>query len=235
MSESELYAPVRTFFQARGFTVRGEVRNCDVVAVRGEFIAIIEMKKSFNIEVVYQALERASYGHECYIAVPEPTSRRRRGRFQTPTSSAENLCRRLGLGLLVVRDGVAHLMQAPGDAIGRPTFNRARGARLMHEFSRRTGDHNVGGTTRVRRVTAYQEDCLRLAVLCSQAETREITPADGRAAGISNAAAILRDNHYAWFRRVSFGRFTLTIAGEAAMVEYAHVIAPVATETEAAS
>jgi hypothetical protein len=32
--ESDLYAPVRDFLAAQGYTVRAEVKHCDVVAVR---------------------------------------------------------------------------------------------------------------------------------------------------------------------------------------------------------
>ncbi|MEK4044068.1 DUF2161 family putative PD-(D/E)XK-type phosphodiesterase [Paenibacillus sp. FSL H8-0048] len=37
------------------------------------------------------------------------------------------------------------------------------------------------------------------------------------------AAAILQKNYYAWFFRVQRGRYTLTAAGQAALIEYARV------------
>mgnify|MGYP003694599451 CR=1 FL=1 len=33
--ESDLYAPVKALLEGQGYVVKGEVRGCDVVAVRG--------------------------------------------------------------------------------------------------------------------------------------------------------------------------------------------------------
>ena len=66
MKESELYAPLKGKFEKLGYSVRGEVKNCDLVAEKdGRFVAV-EMKTSFNLKLVYQALERRKLAEEVY-------------------------------------------------------------------------------------------------------------------------------------------------------------------------
>ena len=44
--ESDLYAPVKALLEGQGYVVKGEVRGCDVVAVRGrEPPVIVELKR----------------------------------------------------------------------------------------------------------------------------------------------------------------------------------------------
>ncbi|MFK8016451.1 MAG: hypothetical protein AB8G17_13545, partial [Gammaproteobacteria bacterium] len=45
MLETDLYAPVKTLLEQQGYTVKGEIGKCDVVAVRGEEPpVIVELK-----------------------------------------------------------------------------------------------------------------------------------------------------------------------------------------------
>ena len=48
--ESDLYAPVKALLEGQGYVVKGEVRGCDVVAVRGgEPPVIVELKRAFGL------------------------------------------------------------------------------------------------------------------------------------------------------------------------------------------
>ena len=49
--ETELYAPLKAFFEERGYEIKSEVRHCDLVGYRPESDEplIVEMKKSFNL------------------------------------------------------------------------------------------------------------------------------------------------------------------------------------------
>ncbi len=50
MKESDLYIPLKQFLEAQGYKVKGEVGQCDVLAVRGEEEPIIiELKLSLNL------------------------------------------------------------------------------------------------------------------------------------------------------------------------------------------
>ena len=61
--ESDLYAPVKALLEGQGYSVKGEVLGCDVVAVRGkELPVIVELKQTFGIGLVLQGVKKP---HEC--------------------------------------------------------------------------------------------------------------------------------------------------------------------------
>jgi hypothetical protein len=97
-------------------------------------------------------------------------------------------------------------------------------ARLLGEFVRRTGDHNIGGTTRRPRVTAYREDALACAALL--ARNGSMKAANVRdAAGVQTASLILRNDVYGWFEKVDRGIYDIAPAGRLALEHYADVLA----------
>ena len=50
MRETDLYPPVKAFLEAQGYTVKGEVEGCDVVALRGdEPPVVVELKTAFSL------------------------------------------------------------------------------------------------------------------------------------------------------------------------------------------
>ena len=53
--ETDLYEPVRRFLEEEGYTVQAEVKGCDVAAVKNGHLVIVELKKAFNLRLVYQA------------------------------------------------------------------------------------------------------------------------------------------------------------------------------------
>jgi hypothetical protein len=97
--ETTLYFPVKRFLEKLGFEVKGEIRGCDVVAVREgapSFVVVSELKLSFNLELVLQGVDRTSACDEVWLAVRATT----RGRERDPR--VRKLCRLLGFGLLGV-------------------------------------------------------------------------------------------------------------------------------------
>ena len=129
-SETELYLPVKAYFEERGFKVRAEVRNCDLAAVKEDSLVIVELKTSFNLELVLQGVERQQICAAVFLAVPRPrnmqTSRWRR---------ILRLCRALGLGLLTVS---AHgLVEAVCQPLGQaPRQNRREKKLLLRPLGR---------------------------------------------------------------------------------------------------
>ena len=85
------------------------------------------------------------------------------------------------------------------------------------------GDPNLGGQTRVKRVTAYRQDALRCA---GYLRTHGISKAAAVALGaeVPAAARLMRADHYGWFERVERGVYTLTPKGQAALDEYASTV-----------
>src|SRR5438105_2626002 len=92
--ESDLYAPVKSLLEEQGYSVKGEVRGCDVVGVRGsEPLVIVELKRVFGLGLVLQGVDRLALSDAVYLAV---------GTWPKKLRNVKKLCRRLGLGLMVV-------------------------------------------------------------------------------------------------------------------------------------
>ena len=218
MPESDLYVPLKCAFQAQGYTVFGEVNCCDLVARRGDELLIVEMKRAFNLELVFQGLDRQRVSPNVCLAIEAPRRmerKRRRGMLR--------LCRRLGLGLIAVhqRQGMAEvwLQPAPRDL----RTDRRRKRQLLSEIDRRSGDFNTGGCTGQKIVTAYREEALRIArqlKLNGPSKVRNLA----KDAESTKAGSILLNNYYGWFERVNRGVYKLTEQGTAALETYARVL-----------
>jgi hypothetical protein len=220
MREADLYAPLKAYLSAQGYTVKAEVGVCDLMARRGdEAPVVVEMKLTFSLALIMQGVARLGLVDLVYLAVPVSSDKGWALRYRDIVA----LCRRLGLGLLAVDVGqgtvAAHLDPGPY----APRKNPVRAGRLLREFERRVGDPNVGGTTRTQRMTAYRQDALRcLAHLAAQPAS---PAAVAKATGVGKAAALLRADHYGWFERVARGIYTLTPKGQAALAEHQGTIA----------
>ena len=83
MSETSLYPAVKRFLEAASFDVKGEVKDCDIVAVRaaeGLTLTIVEMKLGFTLDLLLQVTDRMRAADEVWLAVPAT----RRGRDRDP-------------------------------------------------------------------------------------------------------------------------------------------------------
>ena len=218
MKEADLYPDLKAFLEAQGYEVKAEIGACDILALRGaEPPVVVEMKLSFSLALVLQGVARQALFDTVYLAVPAP----KKG-WPARYKDIVALCRRLGLGLLVVAPGVgveAHLDPGPY----QPRRNTVRAGRLLREFQRRLGDPNQGGTTGIKRMTAYRQDALRCACALVDGPMKGATVA--KATGVTRATTLMRDDHYGWFDRVDKGVYALTQKGLAALTENAAEIA----------
>ena len=215
--ESDLYPPVKALLERQGYEVKGEVGAADLVARRGqEPPVIVELKLRFALTLFHQAVRRLSVTEAVYIAVPRPTGRTARRVLKDNLA----LCRRLGLGLMTVReDGRVEVHCDPGPYA--PRQNKKAAARLLREFDRLEGDPNDGGATRHGIVTGYRQDALRCAACLAQlgaSRGRDVV----KATGVKVATRIMRDNHYGWFEKVSTGVYALTDQGREGLVHWAY-------------
>lgn len=221
-AESDLYAPVKAFLQGLGFTVRGEVGRCDVLAVLDDTMIAVELKLTFGLPVLYQALHRQRSVDLVYVAVAVPEGRTARRNWDSQVPDAIRLCRMIGIGLLSIRNDDVTVHAEPGPY--QPRRERKARAKLLSEFMRRTGDHNLGGTSKRPRVTAYREDALACAsLLAANAVMKPSAVRD--AAGVPKAGLILRANVYGWFEKRGPGLYGITPAGQAALEQFAGVVA----------
>ena len=213
--ESDLYPPLKAFFQARGLEVKGEIGAADLVAMGGAVPVIVEMKLKFSLALYHQAIARLALTPEVFVAVPRPEGAAARRMLAENTA----LCRRLGLGLIVVRerDQFVEVLAEPGPYA--PRVSKRRKVKLEAEFARRQGDPNAGGATRHGLVTGYRQDALRCAAyLAEYGEARGAAVA--RDTGVPVATRIMADNHYGWFSRLRPGVYGVTEAGRKGLADW---------------
>lgn len=214
--ETEIYTPIKDYMEERGYTVRSEVRDCDLTAVKDEQLVVIELKTRFNLELVLQGVDRLRLCPDVYLAIPRPpNSRVLRWR------RILRLCRALGLGLMTVSPrGLVEVVCSPEVQTPRPSSRERK--LVLQEIAQRSGDYNVGGSRGRPLVTAYREQALQVAKAVQDGLQR---PRDIVAAtGIDKAPSILQRDHYQWFERVEKGVYCLSSRGHQALQEYADVL-----------
>jgi hypothetical protein len=209
--ETALYLPVKRFLEKLGFAVKGEIGGCDLVALSGSdppIVVIGELKLSFNLELVLQAVDRAGAADEIWLAARMSLN----GKGRESDARYRNLCRRLGFGMLGVtaRGDVEVLVKPPTAAPRRDPRKRSR---LVAEHQRRIGDPAMGGSTRAPIMTAYRQQALACACALSAGpqKVRDLRK------DFPDAGKILLHNVYGWFDRAERGVYELTDAGRAAL------------------
>lgn len=212
--ETSLYGAVKRHLEDLGFAAKGEIGGCDIVAIRVQddpFLVIVEMKLSFTLELVLQAVDRLPMADEIWLAVRASTQGRDRD------GRVGKLCRLLGFGLLRVSaaSGRVEILAEPGPY--RPRPNARRRSRLVEEHQRRQGDPASGGSTRQPIMTAYRQRALACAAALDAGPQAVRT----LRAAAPDAAAILLRNVYGWFTREQRGIYRLTPAGQAALARWA--------------
>ncbi len=212
--ETQLYLPVKSFLETAGYVVKGEIGGCDLVGVsesEPSVIVVCELKLSFNLELILQAVDRATIADEVWIAARISAT----GRGREADKRYRQLCRRLGIGMLGVTDmGTVSVIVSSVSPM--PRTNPKRRSRLVREHQRRQGDPALGGSTRIPIMTAYRQQ----ALICAQTLLEgPMRPRDIRPAA-PDAGKILLSNVYGWFERVQPGVYRLTETGRAAAEQH---------------
>jgi hypothetical protein len=222
--ETDLYRPVKLHLERLGLEVKGEVGGCDLVARSGdspELVVVGEMKQSFTLELVLQAVDRTSACDEVWLAVRAS----KRGRGRENDARVKKLCRFLGFGLLTVNaEGRVDVVVEA--TLWKPRRDARRRSRIVEEHRRRKGDPVVGGSTRTPQMTAYRQQALAVANVLAGTPSR---PRDLRILA-PDAAKILQGNVYGWFERIERGVYGLTSSGRIALVTWASQL-PLADES----
>lgn len=219
--EKDLYPPVKAYLEGLGYQVKGEVKDCDIAAVRGEELIVVELKRGFTMELLYQAVRRQMAADGVYVAIPLPKGGYRDRRLH----DIRRLCRRLELGLIFVGftsggKGQVDVNLHPAEA--RPLRKNA-GKRLaiLQEHAGRTGSRNTGGVTGRKILTVYKEQALLVARLLQ--EGCQTAAAVKAAGGPGKTSEILRRDFYGWFVQED-KTFSLSEAGREALAEYADLL-----------
>ncbi|MBB3410422.1 hypothetical protein FHT87_004354 [Rhizobium sp. BK316] len=212
--ETSLYLPVKGFLEKAGYVVKGEVGGCDLVGLSNDdppVVVVCELKMSFNLELILQAVDRAAVSDEVWIAARISA----RGKGREADKRYRDLCRRLGIGMLGISDA-GDVSIIVGSVSPMPRTNPKRRSRLMREHQKRRGDPALGGSTRAPVMTAYRQQALGCAAALTSGPLRM---RDIRA-GVPEAGKILQSNVYGWFERLDRGVYGLTDAGREALLRW---------------
>jgi len=225
MREVDLYPPVKQFLSQQGYEVKGEVRDCDVMAVRGEDpIVVVELKLAFNLTVVLQAVDRLRVSDTVYIGIPTGLAVLKRNR-----KKVVKLVRMLGLGLLEIdpsaKIGTVEVLCDPG--VYKPRKVKRRADRLLGEFMHLVGDPNVGGSTARRGImTAYRQKAIAIATFLADHDATKAAVI-AQAVTEPKTRAILYDNAYGWFDRLGKGIYDLSPRGKSELPQWSQPDDPV--------
>ena len=207
-SETDLAGPLYAHLARLGYTVRSEVKDCDIAAVKGDDLLIIEIKKTLNVPLLVQAVRRQRMTDSVYVAIPRPSNK---WKWWKESRGSQHLLRRLELGLILVS---LERGKPPVEVVFHPIpFERRKRAKsrraVLEEIALRTADYNRAGSTRKKLVTAYRENAIQIA--CCLLVTGKTSPAALRALGTGpKTLSILRFNAYGWFERVDRGVYALS-------------------------
>ena len=212
--ETSLYLPVKGFLERAGYVVKGEIGGCDLVGLSADdppVVVICELKLSFNLELILQAVDRAAVSDEVWIAAKVSA----KGRGREADKRYRDLCRRLGIGMLGISDA-GDVSVIVGSVTPMPRTNPKRRSRLMREHQKRRGDPALGGSMRTPLMTAYRQQALgcAAALIDGPLRVRDIR------AGVPEAGKILQSNVYGWFERLDRGIYGLTDAGREALARW---------------
>lgn len=224
--EEELYAPIREYLQVQGYEVKGEVEHCDVTAIKGDEVLVVEMKMNLNLDVILQAALRQRIADVVYIAVPKKSRAIRTKRWK-------NICyllRRLSIGLLLISvTGKTITVEEALEPeplnmkMSKGSSNKKKGF-MLKEFHGRHGDYNTGGCTRKKLVTAYREMAIHIAALLKFHGPLSIKQLKGMGTDEKKTGRILQNNHYKWFDRVSKGVYSLNERGIKELDSYTQLV-----------
>jgi hypothetical protein len=220
MKESDLYPPLKLYLESQNYEIKGEVGNCDVVAIRNaESPLIVELKLSLNLTVVLQAVDRLTVTSIVYIGVPKQCSALKRKYKQL-----FKLFKMLGIGLITIdplrKTGGVKVLLDPGEY--KPRISKHRQARLLGEFEKRVGDPNLGGSdSRDGIMTAYRQRAMKVASFLNvQGPTKASDVA--RQTEDADARDILYRDVYGWFDKISRGIYGLSPRGEREILTWAN-------------
>ncbi len=217
MKESDLYPFIKEYFTKQGYNVKAEIANCDIMAVKDDTIVITEMKTSLNLALLGQAVERQLLFDIVYIAVPKPKYKKR---FSTQYKRTIKIVKRLNIGLLYVDMKEKVCYQELPPKIFKYGIKKSRKERLRNkaitEFDGLSGDYNIGGTTRVKRMTVYKESAIGIAMYLDKNGPTKASIMKDFGCG-DKTREIMYNNYYGWFRMLGKGIYDITEAGRKAL------------------
>ena len=201
--ESDMYEPIRNLLLTQGFIVRGEVKGCDIAAISGDTLWVVEMKLSANITLIYQAMERQIAATGVFVAIPRPKSAR-----DANFRALQKLLKKLELGLITVAldspTKHAEILIFPNEK----THTNKKSDAIKKEIFGRTTD-TTGGISKEKVNTAYRERCIKIACII-EARGSQSAKSLRQMGCEADTYNILRANYFNWFKKIAKGTFDIT-------------------------
>jgi hypothetical protein len=225
LKEVELYKPIQKYFIRDGYEVYGEVKDCDMVALKADNLLIIELKLTLSVDLLIQAAKRQKLTDQVYVAIPRP-----KGRLNSKQWTDKcHLVKRLELGLIVVsftgNRAKAEVLFDPTPFNRRQSkgLNKRKRESLMKEIDGRSADFNVGGSNRTKIMTAYKENCIQIASYLEY--LGPLSPKELVEMGTGpKTSSILTKNFYSWFERVRRGVYVISEKGKEELKEFSDLV-----------
>ena len=213
--ETDLYDPCKMLLESLGYQVKAEVGAIDVMAIKDDYMVIVELKLKISLKLIYQAIDRQKLADKVYIALPKTVL----NQTKSNVKHFLNLLKRLEIGLILVSNNQADvLVETFGFDLKRSiTASKKKKEKLIKEFALRKSDTNVGGT-KSKKMTHYKEKVIEIAKYLrefGQKSPKEIV----LYTGIKDTPNILRKNYYMWFINVERGIYQLSEIGKKALDE----------------
>lgn len=225
LKEVDLYKPIQQYFSKEGYDVYGEVKDCDIVAEKGEDLVVIELKLTLSVDLLVQAAKRQKLTDQVYIAIPKP-------KYRIPSKRWTDLChliRRLELGLIVVsfsgnrKKTEIILHPTPFDRPKSMRQNKKKRESIVKEISGRSADYNIGGSSKTKIMTAYKENCIQIASYLDH--FGQLAPKDLVKMGTGDkTSSILTKNYYGWFDRIKRGTYQISDKGKLELKEFPELV-----------
>jgi len=210
MKESDLYLPLKKYLESQNYQVKGEVCDCDVVAIReDESPVIVELKLVLNLDVLLQGTDRLSVSSLIYIGIPHDCKS-----FKKRKKLSLKLFKMLGFGLLLINVKLNQVEVVLDPSEYKPRKIKQKKETLLGEFHSREGDPNLGGMTSKKGVlTSYRQKALKIALYLEKNESVKASVISKKLSE-PKARDIMYKNFYGWFDRVSTGVYKLSNKGK---------------------
>lgn len=209
-SETDLYQPVKKFLTGLGYEVNAEVKGTDLAAVRGDELLIVELKLSFNMTLLFQALERQKLTDQVYVAIPRPQKA-----VSKQLRATIEVSKRMEIGLMTVA------LDSPIKSVDILVFpqqlkkakDNKKKERLLKEIAGRSRDVNAGGSRGVKLNTAFRERNIKIACILERHGPMTAAELVHQFGCEKDANRLMRENFYGWFERIGKGVYHITSQG----------------------
>lgn len=210
MKEIDVAKPVENFLENLGYQIRSEVMGCDITAIKGDELIVVECKTTMSLKLIYQAIDRQEFSDSVYIAIPVSQGKR------IPNFRyLVKLLKRLELGLITVQ----HMKtKVKVEAILDPreyrrAKKRKKRASIINEIAERSGNYNTGGSNG-KIMTAYKEASLEIAKTLNEngaLAAKELI----KLGTVDKTYSILYKNFHGWYEKAEGrGKYKLSSAGK---------------------